>query len=89
MSPGGSLRACSLRLIIKLLLIDAGLLVCRISREKAENLKTSMVSTGRNIGTITQELQYPFAGTGVHFQQDSSPLDGTDEAWGVFNILEE
>lgn len=27
-----------------------------------ENLKTGMVSTGRNIGTIIQELQYPFQG---------------------------
>lgn len=35
--------------------------------KKVENLKTGMVSIGRNIGTITQELQYPFAGTGWIF----------------------
>lgn len=46
--------------------------VVEFLEEKVENLKMGMVSTGRNIGTITQELQYPFAGSEVHFQQDSS-----------------
>ena len=46
--------------------------VVEFLEEKVENLKMGMVSTGRNIGTITQELQYPLAGMVVHFQQDSS-----------------
>lgn len=43
--------------------------------EKEENIEMCMVSTGRNIGTITQELRYPAYGTVVHFQQDPSFVD--------------